>query len=730
MSVLQRHPPSSRQASAFGLAAFFTFLFVGPLRAQVPDTTRPLRLDPITVTATRNEKAVFSAPMAVSVTDSATLRRAAVNTAVDLFRGLPGLDVTGVGTNQIRPSIRGQRGQRILLLEDGIRMNNSRRQQDFGELPSLVGVENIERVEVVRGPASVLYGTDAIGGVVNLITTTPPSGPGQALHGRLGYRYGSSDTQERPSGSLYGHTGRFRFGLDATYRVSDAYDAPAGRFGDLRLASDTRVHDTGVEDQSYRAQAGYGLGEHHDLLVSYERYEADHAGFGYVDAAAFGRPDDPFIQIRYPHQEVNRVSARYEGRSLNALLADRVSVTGYTLGNRRNLDLNIFIPFGSQGPPGSGVAVESHNFTDLRTYGFRAEAIKVLAGRHTLTYGMDFFRDRSDNTDVNTTTVIGFGPPTPQTDSTPQVPNASFRSIGAFAQTELALAPRVTVILGGRYQDVRASTRPTARITDPLISSSAHTGVGTANLLFKATDNLNLIGTIGRGFRAPDLVELFFQGVTPEGSGFQSRNPALKPETSLNLEAGFKYRSSRLALEGFVFRNTIHDGIRIAATGDTVSGFPEFQNVNVDKLRFFGVELAAEVPVVRSLAIGLNYAHLRSKDVLNPLNPVGESYADKLGAELRYSSSNNRVVAAYGIRYQGKQKDAALGSSPVGTELPSFVVQTARAGVRLFSIGRFSHTLDVVVNNLTNRLYAESANVSFFRPEPGRSVSVAWTVGF
>jgi hemoglobin/transferrin/lactoferrin receptor protein len=721
---------SLRLSSALGLPIFFITLSSRVVSAQTPDTTRSVRLEPITVTATRNEKAVFETPMAVSVTDSATLHRAGVNTAVDLFRDLPGLDVTGVGTNQIRPSIRGQRGQRILLLEDGIRMNNSRRQQDFGELPSLVDVESIERVEVVRGPASVLYGTDAIGGVVNLITTTPPSGPGNALHGRLGYRYGSSDTQERPSGSVFGRVGGFRFGLDATYRVSDAYDAPAGKFGDLHLASDTRVHDTGVEDRSYRAQAGYGIGEHHDLLLDYEQYTADHAGFGYVDAAAIGRPDDPFIQIRYPHQQVNRVSARYQGRSLNTLFADRVNVTGYTLGNKRDLDMNIFIPFGTQGPPGSGVAIQSQNFTDLRTYGFRAEAIKALAGRHTLTYGVDFFRDRSNNTDASATTVIGFGPPAPQVDSTPQIPNATFRSAGVFAQTELAIAPRVTVILGARYQDVKAATRPTPRISDPLISSSAHTAVGTANLLFKVTENLNLIGTVGRGFRAPDLVELFFQGVTPEGSGFQSRNPALKPETSVNLELGFKYRLSRLYLEGFAFRNTIHDGIRIAATGDTVAGFPEFQNINVDKLRFSGFELQGDLDIASGISLGLNYAHLRSKDVLNPKNPVGESYADKLGVEARYRSPSSRVLLSYGVRYQGKQKDAALGSSPIGTELPSFMVHTARAGVRLFSSGPFTNTLDLVVHNVTNRLYAESANASFFRPEPGRSVTVAWTVGF
>ena len=92
------------------------------------------------------------------------------NNAADLLRDQPGVDVNGVGVNQARPVIRGQRGLRVLFLEDGLRMNNARRQTDFGEITGLVDVDDVSSVEVVRGPMSVLYGSDAIGGVLNLVT--------------------------------------------------------------------------------------------------------------------------------------------------------------------------------------------------------------------------------------------------------------------------------------------------------------------------------------------------------------------------------------------------------------------------------------------------------------------------------------------------------------------------------------------------------------------------------
>ncbi|MEQ9568874.1 MAG: TonB-dependent receptor plug domain-containing protein, partial [Longimicrobiales bacterium] len=154
--------------SRLGFATLFAALLAVPATAQTssntpvptdsvqPSDTTVYAIDPLLVTATRGPRLVSETPRPVSVLGRVEVREQAPNTVSDLFRRLPGLDVTGVGVNQARPAIRGQRGQRILLLQDGMRLNNSRRQQDFGELPALVDVTGVERVEVVRGPASVL----------------------------------------------------------------------------------------------------------------------------------------------------------------------------------------------------------------------------------------------------------------------------------------------------------------------------------------------------------------------------------------------------------------------------------------------------------------------------------------------------------------------------------------------------------------------------------------------
>jgi hemoglobin/transferrin/lactoferrin receptor protein len=260
-----------------------------------PDSTRArdtVLLSPVVVTATRSPKEVFLTPAPVNVFDRSDIRVRAPNTLTDLFRGQTGLDVSGVGLSQVRPVIRGQLGQRILLLADGERLNNSRRQQDFGEIPGLLDVSTIDRVEVVRGPASVLYGSDAIGGVINVITRTPDL---EGLHGAAGARYSSADAQRRVFGTAEGRSGRWGFLLGAAARRADDHKGPAGDYGNIRLAGETPVHDSRGRDWSANAYVGYRLGEGRELFTRYERYRADTAGFGYVDPSAYS-PGDPTIR--------------------------------------------------------------------------------------------------------------------------------------------------------------------------------------------------------------------------------------------------------------------------------------------------------------------------------------------------------------------------------------------------------------------------------------------------
>lgn len=694
-----------------------------------------VRLTPITVTATRSAVDVFNVPAPVTVLDRATIRERAPNSVSDLFRGLPGLDVSGIGANQVRPIIRGQRGARILLLTDGIRLSNSRRQQDFGEIPALVDISAVERVEVVRGPSSVLYGSDAIGGVINIITNRPAL-PG--LHGSAGYRYSGYDNQRRVTGSLAGRFGDLTVRARGSYRNTDPYRAPAGSFGNITLANGVRVEDSGVQDESFDGYLGYGLASGQDIFVKYERYNADSAGFGFVDPAAFS-PGDPLIQIRYPTQRFNKVSAGYRGIGVPLPFADRVDAVAYWQDNDRRLNIDIQIPTGGAPGPDS-VVINQRNVTGIETVGGRLEFAKLIGSAVTLTYGVDFFRDATTNTDTSMSTAFFTAPPFPggptvfedPVATDPNVPNASFRSIGAFVQSEIKFAPRATAILGARYQDVNASTRATPGLTGPTVDATDRTVVGAANVIVGLTNRVSVLGSVGRAFRSPNLVERFFNGPTPEGLGFQVPNTNLKAETSFNVDLGLRYRDSRFYFEGFVFQNQIFDGIRIQATGDTVAALPAFSNVNVEKLRARGVELNGDLQLQFGFGVGAHFTRLDTKNVTEDQNsPVGSSFSTQIGGFLRYRDPSGRFFGEYAVRHNGERGDAGiLPGNPIGTTLPAFTVHSLRAGVTVFRRGTQAHRVTVAVRNLTNELYAEFSNASFFRPEPGRYLVVAYDLTF
>lgn len=684
-------------------------------------------LKAVSVTATRRATEVFSVPSPVTVLDANLIQRRSPANLTELFRDYAGLDVVGVGGNQLRPTIRGQRGQRILLLQDGLRLGNTRRQQDFGELPALVDPSSVERIEVVRGPASVLYGTDAIGGVMNLITAAPSAVTSEpTINGQLGYRYGEAGGSNRGEGRVSWQSGGLALEAGGTLRDAGAYRAPSGSYGNVTLDDATRVEDTGVKDRALHALLSWRAPEGQGAFVRAERYRADDAGFGFVDPALIG--ESVKIQIQYPLQEFNKITAGANTGTLSNPLATRVTFSAYRQTNGRDLSQSIFVPFGPGTPPGAGVDIQTRNHTDVTTIGFRAEAMRAFS-RNILTYGADFFRDDAKGRDSSLTTVVGFGPPQSEASTRPQIPNATLSSLGVFAQNDIRVHDRFSLIVGGRYQSTDSKPRATPGSTTVLEGASNSTGVYAVNALFRATPRLNLVATVGRGFRAPNLVERYFDGPTPEGSAYQSATPDLKPERSLNVDVGARFQANPISAEVFLFQNRIEDGIRAAFAGDSVGPLPRYENVNVSALRIRGAEVAVAARLGAGFTADGNWSRFLSRNVSDPALKVGDVYSSKANFSLGWQPSR-AWWTGYSLRRNGEQREIVAGTSPVGDVLPAFTVHSLRGGFSLRTRGGLRQDIGLQLNNLTNELYAEIANAGFFRPEPRRNLVLSVTTWF
>lgn len=709
-----------------------------------------------TVTAVGREVDTFEVATPVTVISTQEIERRAPNNAADLLREQPGVDVNGVGPNQARPVIRGQRGLRVLFLEDGLRMNNARRQTDFGEITGLVDLDTVSSVEVVRGPASVLYGSDAIGGVLNLVTKLPSSLSSTPIGGGAELRYGTAAEQKRASLSLAGGIGRFSYMVNGAKREASDYDAPAGRFGAIHLTDSVPVLDSGVDDHNLFARLGWNLTDSQTLGVRYSTYHADQTGFGYMDPALIGGDTSALVRILYPYQDFDRATLSYDHSALSSLLADSFQLRGYYQVNERELVNDIDINIGPifPGAPDSSVAADSTNYTKLKTAGMRAEAIKVAGTRQVLTYGFEYYRDDSFNTDFSTTTTSIRFPFPPflaksvTTDGIANSPNAINESWGVFAQDEITLGDKLKLSAGARYQDVatRAKSTPGWDIANLDFDDDAF--VGAATLTYQVTDYLNLLGSYGRAFRAPNIIERLFNGPTPEGSGFQILNSDLTSETSDNYDLGMKYRRQNAFFEAVFFHNEIKDGIiqdflapeeiaalpaalqaRINASGARFV----VQERNVDRLRYEGLEVALGYRHASGLTVGGNYTHITGKRVTQSAAPVEDQYSDKISAYLRYEQPKGRFWAEYRVRHNGSEKVNLEAGEPlpaVGDTLPAFTIHTLSGGVTLYERGRFAHVLQLTIENLTDELYAEFSNASFFRPEMGRNVVASYRLRF
>ncbi len=157
------------------------------------------------------------------------------------------------------------------------------------------------------------------------------------------------------------------------------------------------------------------------------------------------------------------------------------------------------------------------------------------------------------------------------------------------------------------------------------------------------------------------------------------------------------------------------------------------QQRNLDKLRYEGVEVALGYRAPFGLLVGANYTHLRDQRIGTSAAPVENQYADKIAGYLRYEPDSRRWWAEYRVRHNGADRvvlDEGEPAPPIGDRLPAFTIHTFGAGVQLFERGRQSHSLTVQVANLTDELYAEFSNATFFRPEPGRNFTASYRLRF
>lgn len=525
------------------------------------DELAPAALSPVQVTAGRNAEAQADVPQAVTVVTREQIDRQAPQTWTDLLRGQPGVFNQSSGPGQGIIIVRGLKGSEVLHLVDGMRLNNAFFRNAPTQYIGLVDPFNIERLELVRGPSSVLYGSDALGGVAQLITPEERfSSADLRARGSALVQYGSADLSR--STRLAAAAGRESFSVAGGFTFRD--------IGEQVTADGDRLANTDYLFRAWDTKLLWSPAAGHELMLSASHSEVpDLARYHEIVPGFAAMPDSDFNFFQ-PNAR-SFFHARY-GAALDSSLADALElhVARQVVRDHRF----------SQEFQGTETQRDAERSTQD---GFTVQLDKHL-GAHFLSYGLDVYHDRVDS--ARTRTELATGESAVSLSSFPD--GSASDDIGIYVHDEWMAAVDWLVDSGLRFNYARTDLPPADRGTGTEIEDTDLTG--NLGVRYRISPALSWNANFGRGFRAPNVFDLGTLGERPSNR-FNIPNPDLQPETVNSIDTGFKWHDPALSGEVSVFYALYDDRIVSVETGNPrPDGRAEVQSRNIASATYYGIE--------------------------------------------------------------------------------------------------------------------------------------------
>ena len=743
MTQLPAMSPALRWAIHSAVAAVALHLAAAPTaQAQtlsnlaVADTTRPvLFLKEIVTTGWRYPRAYYESPQALSFITRTRLSEQAPTVVGDVLGTLPGVDMSKDSPWEQRPVLRGLGGQRVLVLMDGSPVNSAR---GNGPHPSLIGPGQVERIEVVRGPSSVAYGSDALGGAINIITRDAVLPEGVNFRGSAVVGVSSVDRQRNGYLELMPRVGRLSAFISSGARRALDFETPAS----------IRIDHSGFKDYNGLANLRYALSPHIALKAGYQLYRGTSIGLPGLTASAPGF----FQEFNFPDYDRDAAYLSLEHDYPRSWLT-RTHAKVHWQREHRNFfsheefDTDLLGPH----PPSERARITNQDrLFDLRTWGFQTQFTSRRTARYKLSAGVDLARDRTDGDNVRHRYWVDAYGTTVRADAdrvTASVPDGTFDSYAGFAQSEWYVAPRWTANVGGRYTRYRYRTRlglqspaagpsPAVYFQPTAVNDGAFSG--SVGLAFAVLPDLHLTANVANGHRQPNAQDLFFNG--PASVGTVLGNPALTPETSRSYDLGLRWGPGGLAVAGNLFYSTYQDlidAINVTPPG-TPAGAPRtYQYVNISGARIWGGELEGEFRFLRDWHARLSMAgaigDITNAAAILALYGVAEDRAPlpnippfKGAASVRWTESQGRLWVEPAARWSWRTNRLPLPTPgvPQFSEFKKeWMVGDVFVGARLPR----GQKVVIGVRNLANRSYRLPLGSL---EEPGRSWVGHLTVDF
>lgn len=590
----------------------------------------------------------------------------------------PGLATRYGGPLAAMPVIRGLTGDRILVLQNGGRT---------GDLASsapdhAVSVDPLaaDRIEVVRGPASLLYGSSALGGVVNVITSDIPTSVPTRVSGYLSAQGGTANPGGAASAGLTVPLGG-RFAARASGSIRE--------LGDTRLGGDGTLDNTDASSWS----GVLGLGFVTSRLTA--GLSAESFGFEYGLPA---EPDDPEAGIRLDgdrQQIAGRAALSLDGPAITALRFDG------TIQRYEHVEIE---------PDG---AVGTRFDLQTQTVGLLG---RTSLGRVDGAIGVQgFFKQYQ---------------PTGEEAFTPGADNAN---VGVFLFEDIPFgeladsARAVHLQLGARYDHYRIETSDAPAPFGPSRSRTFSSVSGSVGLNVPLARTVSLNANVARAFRAPTVEELFADGFHAAIGTWDVGDADLDPETNSGAEAVLHVDAQRTHAQLSAYYNRIDGYIFPNVVGTRTVDGEEVPEVNITQrdATLFGVEGSVESEFARHFVAGLMGDLVRGEFV-SSYGPLPFMPPARLGASMRWDDGTRSLS----VRVRRAFAQDRVTGDAIDVATPAYTLLDLSAGLSLI-LGGQVHTVMLRADNvLDERYFDATSRIKRFAPNPGRDFSVVYKLLF
>lgn len=658
-------------------ATLFCGLSTSAFAAQDQGTT--YALDPVVVSARGVESTLSQTPGGVGVVDKEEIALSPKASIADALSRIPGVSKTGESPWGQDLNIRGMRGTSVVFLIDGKRINTA---TDINAQMGFINPSDIERIEVIKGPISALYGTGSTGGVINIITKKGHFSSTPEMHGELGGTWSSNPEGTDSYGRANYNSERFWLQLSGGTRDHMSY------YGGENLMENSQF-----EDIQGRINGAFRWTD--ELTTEFQAMVLEGNDIGIPGGSKSMPANAP---VTYPRIGSSLVSLDTTWTPKDGTLKELLASLYYSLNDRR---VRIDNPM----PPVLKITPNASH----ETVGGKIQGRWQL-GEHQLVSGFDAWKwhMRSWRSKYLRNGHILEDQPTP---------NTTQLSLGLYAEDNWKLNEAWTLNLGARLDRVNMKNHETAQYEEGQSNDwgwNAHAG-----LTWDFAENWSQTFIAATSYRVPDIMDRFKN--IKLGSATIKGNPDLDPEQSFFLEYGLHYKTGNLRLSGSLFHNLVSEYITEGATANPNA----FQMENVGEAQIYGAELEAKwffAPGWSTYAtLAATHGEDRNEDEalrnIAPLNGL-------LG--LRYENSTG-FWARVETPWAAGQSDVPEGMETVD----GYMLVNAAAGYD-FDLWKLQHSVSLVLNNILDTRYenylANSRGMEL--EEPGFCAAVTYAVSF